>query len=92
VAAIVVLASFLYLIVGQVLLVTVLSPQVLAGTGLTLQVSMIMMVVGVAIFFYCFHDAHDLLFKAFHVIWVKIFFGHCLLCHSSGIGWEHKII
>jgi hypothetical protein len=53
VAAIVVnfLASFLYLIVGQVLLVTVLSPQVLAGTGLTLQVSMIMMVVGVAIVF-----------------------------------------
>jgi hypothetical protein len=43
--------SFLYLIVGQVLLVTVLGPQVLAGTGLTLQVSMIMMVVGVAIVF-----------------------------------------
>jgi len=45
------LASFFYLIVGQVLLVTVLSPQVLAGTGLTLQVSMIMLVVGVVIDF-----------------------------------------
>jgi hypothetical protein len=53
VAAIVVnfLASFFYLIVGQVLLVTVLSPQVLAGTGLTLQVSMITLVVGVVIVF-----------------------------------------